>query len=343
MSSSSSGAFRFRAETAPEWPVKLIFPVTWSYLSDYASQKKAQSALPKETRSRLAPVAPVPIPVAVVETNVPPQPEARPQIPADGARDQWEMVVPKMSRPAARAAAPPSAPSPGVQWRVESNPLQEPEISADMAFTVDVGRSSQRIPTTAIVAAVLVVASGLFYVGARAVSSASTPAGAGVQPGAELPIGVLGWTTETQWPRHLTFLRASAGLKDFRLEFKGTIETRALGWVIRAKDAMNYYAMKLEIATPGRDPVVVLKRFAVIGGRDQDVVQVPLPTTFRLDTLYKVRVDVLGDRISTWVQDRKIDEWTDTRLSEGSIGLFNEYSERGAVKGDLTAYALVRP
>jgi len=343
MSSSSSGAFRFGAEPAPEWPVKLTFPVTWSYLSNYASQKKAQSALPKETRTRLAPAAPVPMPVAVVKTNVPPQPEARPEIPADGARDQWEMVVPKMSRPAARTAAPPNVPSPDVQRRVESNLVQEPEISADMAFTVDVGRSPQRIPTPAIVAAVMVVASGLFYVGARTVFSPSTPAGASVQAGAELPIGVLGWTTEAQCPRRFTFLRASAGLKDFRLEFKGTIETKALGWVVRAKDAMNYYAMKLEIATPGRDPVVVLKRFAVIGGKDQDAVQVPLPTTFRLDTLYKVRVDVLGDRISTWVQDRKIDEWTDTQLSEGSIGLFNEYSERGAGKGDLMAYALVKP
>jgi len=112
--------------------------------------------------------------------------------------------------------------------------------------------------------------------------------------------------------------------------------------VIRAADAKNYYAMKLEIVTPGRDPVVVLKRFAVINGQDQDVIQVPLSSTSRLDTFYKIRVETLGDQFTVWVQDRKVDQWKDSRIGSGAIGLYNDRMERGSVKGDVKVFQLER-
>ena len=226
---------------------------------------------------------------------------------------------------------PPSAPD---------TPAAPSEASPDLAFTLDVGRPSRRTP--ALAAAAIVVMAAVFYFGSWAVSAVSPPAPVNgrVQVGAELPVGVLGWTALSQWPRQISVLRASSGLKDFRMEFEGTIESKALSWVVRAADAKNYYAMKLAIVTPGRDPIVVLKRFAVIDGRDQEPVQIPLPVSYRLDTLYNVRVDVLGDQITTWIQDRKIDQWTDARLGSGSIGLYSEWGERAAVKGTIRAYRL---
>ena len=157
-----------------------------------------------------------------------------------------------------------------------------------------------------------------------------------------MPVGPAGWTAVSEWPRRISLLRGYGDLADFRMEFEGTIEDKALGWVFRASDARNYYAMKLEIVTPGRDPVVVLKRFAVINGQDQEVVQVPLAATTRLDTLYKIRVDALGDQVTTWVQDRKVDQWKDSRLSKGAVGLYNDRLERGAVKGEVKVSHLER-
>jgi hypothetical protein len=217
-----------------------------------------------------------------------------------------------------------------------------PEALPDLKFTLDVGKSQRKLPVPALAAGVIAAAAALFYFGGWAVSGVAPPAKAttGPQAGAPLPIGLLGWTTVSEWPRRLSLLRGSSGLRDFRLEFEGTIENKALGWVFRAIDARNYYAMKLEIVTPGRDPVVVLKRFAVIDGRDRDPFQLPLPGTYRLDTIYKIRLDVLGDQFTAWVQDRKIDQWNDARLGAGSLGLFAEAGERATVKGEIRAYRL---
>ena len=153
-------------------------------------------------------------------------------------------------------------------------------------------------------------------------------------------VGHAGWNVVSEWPRHLSLLSGSSGLTNFREEFDATIESKALGWVLRAIDSRNYYAMKLEIVTPGRDPVVVFKRFSVINGQDRDVAQVPLPSTSRLDTLYKIRMDAIGDQFTLWVGGRKVDQWTDPRLGAGSVGLFSDANERATVRGDVRVYQL---
>lgn len=261
---------------------------------------------------------------------VPVAPPAR-ERPQQAHADSWEMIVPKMERPARAAPATVAA---SADIAAEAPP--EPH------FTVDLGNPPPRALAPALAAGVIAAAGVIFYFGGWAVSGVAPAAKATAEPqvGALLPIGLMGWTTVSEWPRRLSLLRGSSGLRDFRMEFEGTIESKALGWVFRAIDARNYYAMKLEIVTPGRDPVVVLKRFAVIDGRDRDPYQLPLPGTYRLDTIYKVRVDVLGDEFTTWVQDRKIDRWNDARLGAGSLGLFSEAGERGVVKGVIRAYRL---
>ena len=36
-------------------------------------------------------------------------------------------------------------------------------------------------------------------------------------------------------------------MPDYRFEFRGQIERKALGWIFRASNPKNYYVMKLEI------------------------------------------------------------------------------------------------
>jgi hypothetical protein len=261
------------------------------------------------------------------------------------------MVIPRMSRPAAPAMPKRPAEPPPVEPTRIAQPktvVKEPEFAQEFsvpASFMETKPSARRVPMFAIVLAGALLMGGIvFFAGGSAVLGGRTPvnADANVQLRPLLPAGVAGWSVVADWPRHISLLRGYGDITDFRMEFEGSIDNKALGWVFRASDARNYYAMKLEIVTPGRDPVVVLKRFAVINGKDQDTMQIPLPATTRLDTLYKIRLEAQGPQFTTWISDRKADQWIDSRLSQGAIGLFNDGNERGVVKGDVKIFHLER-
>ncbi|HLH38333.1 MAG TPA: hypothetical protein VKX39_04225 [Bryobacteraceae bacterium] len=156
-----------------------------------------------------------------------------------------------------------------------------------------------------------------------------------------------GWITDwgaepgVRREHEISVLRPSLNLTDYRLQFEAQIDTKALGWIYRAQDGKNYYVNKLEIVKPGLNPTIALVRFAVIDGQEQPRAQFPLTLPVHLDTLYKVRFDAVGDRFTTYVQDQKVDEWTDDRLKMGGIGLYNERGERMSLKGTVNVVPLV--
>ncbi len=141
--------------------------------------------------------------------------------------------------------------------------------------------------------------------------------------------------------RHVDILRGSLTQRDYRLVFEGQIERGSLGWVFRAADK-SFYVEKIQMITPGRDPVVALVRFAVINGQEQPRMQVPLPIQAHLDTTYKVRMDIIGDRFTTWVQDQKADQWNDSQLAVGGVGLYYENGESGKLRDTLNVIPLKR-
>ena len=162
-----------------------------------------------------------------------------------------------------------------------------------------------------------------------------------------LPTGESGWITDwgadpgVRRQRQISILRPSLNLTDYRMEFQAQIETRAIGWVFRAMDPKNFYVEKLEIVKPGLEPGVALVRFAVINGDEQPRAQFPLTLPVRLDTLYKIRFQAVGDHFMTWVQDQKIDDWTDSRIKTGGVGLYNERGERASLKGGVNVVPLM--
>jgi hypothetical protein len=148
-----------------------------------------------------------------------------------------------------------------------------------------------------------------------------------------------GWITEwagdskgSKRGKQLTLYKPSMQLKDYRTEFVGQIETGSLGWVFRAKDTKNYYAMKIRIVRPGIEPGIVLERYAVVEGVEGPHVEVPLNLTVRNDTLYKVKIDVQGARFSTYIQGKVVDVWSDDRLASGGFGFSNERAERAHIR-----------
>jgi hypothetical protein len=78
-------------------------------------------------------------------------------------------------------------------------------------------------------------------------------------------------------PGTLSLYLESAGMGDYSVEFLGVIEKRGLGWTYRTADLRNYYAARLALTRRGNIPTLDLERYAVIDGRQDRRVQLPLP------------------------------------------------------------------
>ncbi|HEY1760417.1 MAG TPA: hypothetical protein VGG72_33895 [Bryobacteraceae bacterium] len=139
--------------------------------------------------------------------------------------------------------------------------------------------------------------------------------------------------------RHVDVLRGSLTLRDYRLLFEGQIQQGALGWVFRANDK-SFYVEKIQVVTPGLEPAVALVHFAVINGQEQPRTQIPLPLKVHLDTAYKVRMDIVGDRFTAWVQDQKADQWSDNRIDAGGVGLYYDSGDSAKLRDTLNVIPL---
>ena len=128
-------------------------------------------------------------------------------------------------------------------------------------------------------------------------------------------------------PRQLALYTPSIPLENYRFEFLGAIEKKALSWVFRAADLKNYYASRLEITRGGPIPTVELVRFAVIDGRPGPRKSIPLPFQGRLDTIYRVAVEVHGTDFVITVQGQVVDVFSDDRLARGGVGFYTEAGE----------------
>jgi hypothetical protein len=213
-----------------------------------------------------------------------------------------------------------------------------------------------RMPPPAVLAAIVVVLIGL-GVGIYKLSSKSgkpSPSRSTasvsdvVEAGSPLSITEGGWIDDwaPQPPnpkvlRTLSMLRNSLPLSDYRVEFEAQIEAKALGWVFRAANPKNYYVTKIEIVKPGIEPGVEVVHFAIIDGEEQPRVRTPLPVKVRMDTSYKIRFEALGDRFTTYVQDQKVDQWSDNRLGRGGVGLYRERGESALLKGGAVRVVLI--
>jgi len=129
-------------------------------------------------------------------------------------------------------------------------------------------------------------------------------------------------------PGPLAIFKPSVDLSDYRFEFLGQIDQKAMGWAFRAQDLNNYYAMKFVVVKPGPLPLIHIVRYAVINGKEGPHVDKPLPLTVRTDMLYRIQVNVRGGDFTTMAQGQVVDFWSDNRLPHGGVGFFCNRGER---------------
>jgi len=260
------------------------------------------------------------------------------------------------------APAPVVEPPPPAPVREIPRVVERPAPQAESPASLDLGLPSLQLQTSAwgrlsstakigLAAGIIVAISGIGYLvtkGGTAKAGPNKPAQKEMVVAPGLPIPDAGWIADwspdsgnSNRGRRISMQRGTLPLSDYRLEFQAQIESKALGWVFRGQNPKNFYVTKLEVIKPGLEPTVALVHFAVINGREQDRVQVPLPLPVRVDTTYKIRFEAVGSRFTTWVQDQKIDEWNDTRIASGGAGLYSERGEASALQGIFNVMQLV--
>jgi hypothetical protein len=139
------------------------------------------------------------------------------------------------------------------------------------------------------------------------------------------------------WSRHpdgyvntgaLALFRPTRNFTDYRMEFFGQIETKSIGWTVRATDTMNYHAMKLTVMEAGMRPFVALVHYDVVGGKAGRRTQTPLNVMVHNRTPMQFAVDVRGNRVVTSIDGEEVDSFVDNTLVAGGVGFFSEAGER---------------
>jgi len=130
----------------------------------------------------------------------------------------------------------------------------------------------------------------------------------------------------------LALYRPSMNLANYRFEFLGQIANKSVGWVFRAVDTQNYYAMKIVCTNTGPMPAASLVRYAVIDGKPGPKTELPLPMGARTDMMYRIRVDAEGPNFTAQFQDQVVDVWSDARLAAGGIGFFSDKGEKARIR-----------
>ena len=218
--------------------------------------------------------------------------------------------------------------------------IRWPELQLSSSVSSGLSRT---VKATAGVVAVLAMAAGFFFLKSNSGSAANAPL---VDAGPPLPNAPDDWlqnfSPDAQRPRKISVLRLSGDLTDYRVEFESVIQSKAVGWVYRAKDPQNFYVSKVEIQNPGTEPAVVATRYAVIDGQELARTRVPLARGAGADAVYKIRFQAVGNRFTTWVQDQKADDWTDDRIKAGGAGLYSEDGERATLRSSFKVVPLTR-
>jgi len=338
-------------------PLRPKMAVAHSYVPPSTSQAQPAGLAAAQTIVRSNP-APAPRPVArfvqpkqppvPAQTADPPKLEPRIQPPSHAAASSAAPTKPMVAqnaeesaKPAVAAAASPLAKPARREPAPETTPnfgaVQLPNPSFLGSLKVKLG----------IAIALLVVACStwLGWGGKSHGSAASNSAISADGSGPSIILGEGGWVED--WGgdrtgaipgRQITLYRPSLKLSDYRVEFQATIDTKSIGWVFRATDPDNYYAMKLTQVSSGLSSKVALFKYLVLNGRQTQVGRVPIDLTVKADTVFNIRTDARGPQFSTSIQGKLVDVWTDDQLKTGGVGFLNEREERGKVKSVSIRY-----
>lgn len=126
----------------------------------------------------------------------------------------------------------------------------------------------------------------------------------------------------------LALFGPSLGMRDFQMEFLAKVESGGIGWVFRAPDLDNYFHVRMVMAGSGGKAAWHLSRRAVIAGKAEAPVTVPIDINLRSRASFRLCMTAGGSEFSVAVEGKDVAHWSDARLSEGAIGFLADPGDR---------------
>ena len=124
-------------------------------------------------------------------------------------------------------------------------------------------------------------------------------------------------------------------LASYRLDFIGKIQSKAMGWVVRAEDEDNYYAFKLVETGKRAERSYHLERYTVVSGDRKsfsDSLQIPVPSRLaQPDDFNRISVRVRDQQITTLINGYGVDFFRDSQLPRGGVGFLSDRGEKALV------------
>lgn len=133
-------------------------------------------------------------------------------------------------------------------------------------------------------------------------------------------------------PGLLRLWKPTLAAKDYAMEFQASIEKRGVSWVFRAQDNRHYYATKILLSKAGQAPGASIVRYGRQSAVEFSRTELPLPIVLQREKNYRITLLAEGNRFTTLIDGRVVDEWTDGRLKAGGVGFFAEDGESAGIQ-----------
>jgi hypothetical protein len=358
-----------------EHAVSFRFATTWTSLFAHLEPAKPTAALVPVAPAMLPENhARAPVPVAAEQPKSPAAaaveepPAAGPPKSAAAGEVNWEMVIPKMVRPASRTAAP-------VKEAAPSRPLPAPpssqstERKATPAVAIPPPRSKPAATPTYVVTEYQIPTADTEYfpsavagpsswilnllLGLIAVAALAIVIWIGMRPAATQSVqlastlGQRGWVRQHapadaggRQDRRLILFRPSINSADSEIEFIWNAGGKSIGWALRARDAANYYAMRLKVLGSGQSAALAEERFTVDDGSESPHYDKVLAVSLADPELH-VKMSVVGSTFTLYLQGQPQDTWTDAGLATGGLGFLEELNQPVEVQSLRLAYSKI--
>ena len=322
------------AESKPEpQPKKVAQP---------AEAPKPKSSAPASPAAPSAPPAAPP----KIEKAAKPESPAKPAPPAKPVPVKTVPPAPGAAQKEPLSTAPAAKPEPkSAAAATASTAISADHTVPNFGAVVNTSVFGSLKVKLGLVALIAVTSIGVYFAATGKSKPSAPPTKAADGAGLSIMVGEGGWVEG--WAgdpaglhngRQITIYRPSLKLSDYRFEFQGQIENKSIGWIFRAADPENYYAMKVQLVSQELPLKLELYKYAVLKGRQVQVGRVPIDVPVKNDTVFSIRLDVRGPKFSTYLQGQPLDVWTDDQIRSGGVGFLNERSERGKIKSVALSY-----
>jgi hypothetical protein len=131
----------------------------------------------------------------------------------------------------------------------------------------------------------------------------------------------------------LSLHRETMDLSSYRMDFEAKIDSRSVGWVVRAADRETYYAFKL-LQSGTKAKAYKLVRYPVVDGTPDltQKAELDVPADLMSEEYNRISMRTQDNQLVTFINGRSVDFWRDSRLPRGGVGFWVEKGESGLVR-----------